>query len=193
MTGMTRASSAAGVETVAELVGIAAVLFADHPEQWRALRADRSKIPAAFVEVLRYDGPVEYGLRYTRSEVRLHDRTIPQGSFVLMLLASATRDERAIPDAGSFDIDRPHSGHNLGFGYGIDSCPGAAPARLEDRIALDALLDVMPEYTVGRAGLRRATVTDVAGWADVPVTGSPAEPRWWRHCRHHLLSDRAFR
>ncbi|MGV9927434.1 cytochrome P450 [Nocardia rhamnosiphila] len=159
----------AGAETVAKLVGIAAVLFADHPEQWRALRADRSKIPAAFEEVLRYDGPVQYDLRYTRTEVRLHDRTIPQGSYVLMLLASATRDEQAFPDAESFDIDRPHSGHNLGFGYGIHSCLGAALARLEGRIALDALLDVMPEYTVDRAGLRRATVTNVAGWANVPV------------------------
>lgn len=67
------------------------------------------------------------------------------------------------------DIDRPHSGHNLGFGYGIHSCLGAALARLEGRIALDALLDVMPEYTVDRSGLRRATVTNVAGWANVPV------------------------
>ncbi|WP_416564523.1 cytochrome P450 [Nocardia testacea] len=135
----------------------------------QTLRADRSKIPAAFEEVLRYDGPVQYDLRYTRSEVRLHDRTIPPGSYVLMLLASATRDERAFPDAGRFDIDRPHAGHNLGFGYGIHSCLGAALARLEGRIALDALLDVMPEYTVDRAGLHRATVTDVAGWANAPV------------------------
>lgn len=159
----------AGAETVAELVGIAAVLFADHPEQWQALRADRSKIPAAFEEVLRYDGPVQYDLRYTLRDVRLHDRTIPQGSYVLMLLASATRDDGAFPDADRFDIDRPRSGHNLGFGYGIHSCLGAALARLEGRIALDALLDVMPEYTVDRTGLRRATVTNVAGWANVPI------------------------
>lgn len=159
----------AGAETVAKFIGIAAVLFADHPEQWQALRADRSKIPGAFEEILRYDGPVQYDLRYTRRDVHLHDRTIPQGSYVLMLLASATRDEDAFHDAGRFDIDRPHSGHNLGFGYGIHSCLGAALARMEGRIALDALLDIMPEYTVDRAGLRRATTTNVAGWANVPV------------------------
>lgn len=159
----------AGAETVAKFIGIAAVLFADHPEQWRAMRADRSKIPGAFEEVLRYDGPVQYDLRYTRRDVHLHGRTIPQGSHVLMLLASATRDENAFHDAGRFDIDRAHSGHNLGFGYGIHSCLGAALARLEGQIALDALLDVMPEYTVDRTGLRRATTTNVAGWANVPV------------------------
>ncbi|MGW0180224.1 cytochrome P450 [Nocardia sp. NPDC003345] len=159
----------AGAETVAKLIGIATVLFADHPDQWAALRADRSRIPGAFEEVLRYDGPVQYDLRYTLRDVELHDRTIPRGSHVLMLLASATRDEDAFPDAGRFDIDRPHSGHNLGFGYGIHSCLGAALARLEGRIALDALLDVMPEFTLDREGLRRATVTNVAGWANVPV------------------------
>ncbi|MEU4315050.1 cytochrome P450 [Nocardia sp. NPDC024068] len=159
----------AGAETVAKLMGIATVLFADHPDQWQALRADRSRIPGAFEEVLRYDGPVQYDLRYTLRDVELHDRTIPQGSHVLMLLASATRDEDAFPDAGRFDIDRPHSGHNLGFGYGIHSCLGAALARMEGRIALDVLLDVMPEFTLDREGLRRATVTNVAGWANVPV------------------------
>lgn len=159
----------AGAETVAKLIGIATVLFADHPDQWAALRADRSRIPGAFEEVLRYDGPVQYDLRYTLRDIELHDRVIPEGSHVLMLLASATRDEQAFPDAGRFDIDRPHSGHNLGFGYGIHSCLGAALARMEGRIALDALLDVMPEFTLDREGLRRATVTNVAGWANVPV------------------------
>ncbi|MEU1983796.1 cytochrome P450 [Nocardia sp. NPDC019395] len=159
----------AGAETVAKLIGTATVLFADHPEQWQSMRADRSKIPGAFEEVLRYDGPVQYDLRYTLRDVHLHDRTIPQGSHVLMLLASATRDENAFHNAGRFDIDRPHSGHNLGFGYGIHSCLGAALARLEGRIALDALLDVMPEFTVDRTGLRRATTTNVAGWTNVPV------------------------
>ncbi|MEU1550383.1 cytochrome P450 [Nocardia sp. NPDC005745] len=159
----------AGAETVAKLLGNAAVIFADHPEQWRDLRRNRSKIPGAFEELLRYQGPVQYDLRYTLRAVHLHGRTIPRHSPVLMLLASANRDERAFPDADRFDIDRPHSGHNLGFGYGIHSCLGAALARLEGRIALDAMLDFMPEYEVDRAGLRKATQTSVAGWTNVPV------------------------
>lgn len=159
----------AGAETVAKVLGIAAVTFADHPDQWRALRADRSRVPDAFEELLRYDGPVQYDLRYTTRDVHLHDRTIPAGNHVMMLVASATRDERAFPDADRFDIFRPHSGHNLGFGYGIHSCLGAALARLEGRIALNALLDIMPEYELDRSGLHRATVTNVGGWTRVPV------------------------
>lgn len=159
----------AGAETVAKLLGTAAVLFADHPEQWRALRADRSLVPGAFEEVLRYDGPVQYDVRYTRRDVTLHGRTIPASSPVLMLLAAATRDPRAFPDADRFDITRPFSGHNLGFGYGIHRCLGAALARLEGRIALNVMLDLMPEYELDRSGLRRARVTSVAGWTHVPI------------------------
>ncbi|WP_019928579.1 cytochrome P450 [Nocardia sp. BMG111209] len=159
----------AGAETVAKVLGIATVVFADHPDQWQAMRADRSLIPGAFEELLRYDGPVQYDVRYSRRDITLHDRTIPAESPVLMLLASATRDPRSFTDAERFDITRPFTGNNLGLGYGIHRCLGAALARLEGRIALDAMLDLMPEYELDRSGLRRAHVTSVGGWTNVPV------------------------
>ncbi|MET8650890.1 cytochrome P450 [Nocardia aurea] len=159
----------AGAETVAKVIASAAVIFAEHQDQWQAMRADRTKIPGAFEELLRYEGPVQYDMRYTLRDVDIHDRTIPRGSAVLMLLASANRDERAFDEADRFDITRRFGGHNLGLGYGIHSCLGAALARLEGRIALDALLDFMPEFEVDRAGLTRTRETSVAGWATVPV------------------------
>ncbi|MGW4369323.1 cytochrome P450 [Nocardia takedensis] len=159
----------AGAETVAKVIASAAVIFAEHQDQWRALAADRTKIPGAFEELLRYEGPVQYDLRYTLRDVEIHDRIIPRGNAVLMLLASANRDERAFTDADRFDITRAFAGHNLGLGYGIHSCLGAALARLEGRIALNALLDFMPEFEVDRAGLTRSRETSVAGWATVPV------------------------
>lgn len=161
----------AGAETVAKLIGSAVVLFADHQDQWQSMHADRSKIPGAFEELLRYEGPVQYDLRYTMRDVHLHATTIPKDSPVLMLVASATRDERAFPDADRFDIDRRHSGHNLGFGYGIHSCLGAALARMEGRVALNALLDLIPRYEIDRAGLTRVKMSNVAGWSNVPVHG----------------------
>ncbi|MED5812118.1 cytochrome P450 [Mycolicibacterium sp. 050232] len=160
----------AGAETVTKLVGNAIVAFADFPEQWQALRADRSKIPAAIEELLRYEAPSQYQVRTTTRDVTLHGTTIPRGSVVLLLTAAATRDERMFGDPDRLDIGRERKmGFNLAFGYGVHSCLGAALARMESRIALDALLDVIPEYEVDRDGLRRVAMSNVCGWANVPV------------------------
>lgn len=160
----------AGAETVTKLVGNAIVAFADFPEQWQALRADRSKIPAAIEELLRYEAPSQYQVRTATRDVTLHGTTIPQGSVVLLLTAAATRDERMFPDPDRLEIDRERKmGFNLAFGYGVHSCLGAALARMESRIALDALLDVLPDYEVDRDGLRRVAMSNVCGWANVPV------------------------
>jgi cytochrome P450 len=159
----------AGAETVTKLIGNAAVIFAQHPDQWQKLREDRSKIPVAFEELLRYEAPTQYQLRYSTREVTLHGTTIPAGSVVMLINGSATRDERVFADADRFDIDRIPSGHNLNFGYGVHSCLGAALARAEGRIALDVMLDLMPDYQVDWAGVRRVAMANVAGWANVPI------------------------
>jgi cytochrome P450 len=159
----------AGAETVTKLLGNAAVIFAENPDQWRKLREDRSKIPFAFEELLRYEAPSQYQLRYSMRDVRLHGTTIPAGSVVMLINGSATRDERAFLDPDRFDIDRTPSGHNLNFGYGVHSCLGAALARMEGRIALDVMLDLMPDYEVDPAGLRRVAMANVAGWSNVPI------------------------
>lgn len=159
-----------GAETVTKLVGTAVVLFSQHRDQWQQLREDRSKIPAAVEEVLRFEGPVQYDCRYTMKPVELHGTTIPAGSAVMMLGAAANRDSRAFTDADIFDINRDRTeALNLGFGYGIHSCLGAALARLESSIALDRLLDFMPDYEVDHDKLRRVAMTSVAGYANVPV------------------------
>lgn len=160
----------AGAETVTKLVGTAVVLLSRHRDQWDQLRADRSKIPAAVDEVLRFEGPVQYDCRATTKDVHLHDTTIPAGSAVMLLGASANRDDRAFADAETFDINRDRTeAQNLGFGYGIHSCLGAALARMESAIALEHLLEVMPEYEVDYDNLRRVSMTSVSGYANVPV------------------------
>ena len=160
----------AGAETVTKLVGNAVVVFADNPDQWQKLKDDRDKIPAAFEELLRYEGPSQYQIRTTTRDVTLHDTTIPAGDPVLLINGSATRDERFFPDPDRFDIDRERKvGYNLNFGYGIHSCLGAALARMEGRIALEALIDLIPSYEIDRSGLQRVHMTNVCGWANVPV------------------------
>ena len=160
----------AGAETVTKLVGNAVVVFADNPDQWQKLKDDRDKIPAAFEELLRYEGPSQYQIRTTTRDVTLHDTTIPAGDPVLLINGSATRDERFFPDPDRFDIDRERKvGYNLNFGYGIHSCLGAALARMEGRIALETLIDLIPSYEIDRSGLQRVHMTNVCGWANVPV------------------------
>jgi len=160
----------AGAETVTKLIGNAIVAFADFPDEWQKLLDDRSKIPAAVEELLRYEPPSQYQVRTATRDVTLHDNTIPAGSSVLLVTGSATRDERMFPDPDRLDIDRERKmGFNLALGYGIHSCLGAALARMEGRIALEALLDMIPEYEVDRDGLRRVAMSNVCGWSNVPV------------------------
>ena len=165
----------AGAETVTKLIASAAVVFAQNRDQWKTLRENRDLIPAAFEELLRYEGPSQYDIRWSNVDVELHGTVIPKHKPVMLINGSATRDERVFPDADRFDITRQHSGHNLGFGYGIHSCLGAALARLEGRIAIDVLLDLIPEYDVDVTGLRRVKMPNVFGWGRVPV--SAAGPR----------------
>jgi cytochrome P450 len=160
----------AGAETVTKLVGNAAVTFARNPEQWQKLLDDRGMIPAAVEELLRYEPPVHYNVRRSMREVHLHDVTIPEGKPVFLLGASAHRDPDAFTDADTFDIDRDRTeAQNLGFGYGVHSCLGAALARMETAIALERLLDFMPRYQVMWDDCTRVAMQNVAGWSHVPV------------------------
>jgi cytochrome P450 len=160
----------AGAETVTKLVGNAPVVFARNPEQWQKLLDDRSKIPAAVEELLRYEAPSQYQVRCSLKEVQLHGVTIPAGKPVFLINGAANRDPAAWTDPDKFDIDRDRSeAQNLGFGYGIHSCLGAALARMESAIALEKLLDFMPRYEVDWQGCQRVHMQNVAGWQNVPV------------------------
>lgn len=160
----------AGAETVTKLLGSAMVTFARYPDQWQKLLDDRTKIPAAVEEMLRFDGPVHYNVRFTLKQAHLHDTVIPAGKPVFLMKAAANRDPRAFTDAHVFDIDRDRTeAQNLGFGYGIHSCLGAALARLETAVAVERLLDFMPRYEIQWAGLKRVQMANVAGYHHVPV------------------------
>lgn len=160
----------AGAETVTKLIGNAVVTFARHRDQWELLQDDRSKIGAAVEELLRYEPPAQYVVRYSMRDVHLHGGVIPAGKPVLLVVGSANRDETAFTDADAFDVERDRAeAQNIGLGYGVHSCLGAALARMESAIALDQLLDFMPEYEVVEDGLRRVAMTNVAGWSNVPV------------------------
>ncbi|WP_441961951.1 cytochrome P450 [Mycolicibacterium houstonense] len=170
ITGFATLLGGAGAETVTKLVGTAMVLFARHPEQWQKLLDDREKVSAAVEELLRYEGPVQYNVRYTLKEAHVPSGTIPAGKPVFLISAAANRDPDAFTDADTFDIERDRTeAQNLGLGYGIHSCLGAALARMESAIALEKLLDFMPRYEVKWDQLQRVHMQNVAGYSNVPV------------------------
>ena len=106
ITGFTSLLGGAGAETVTKLIGSAVVEFARSPDQWQKLLDDRSKIPAAVEELLRYVGPSQYNVRYSVKDVEVPSGTIPADKPVFLIGASADRDPRAFTDGETFDIDR---------------------------------------------------------------------------------------
>jgi cytochrome P450 len=159
----------AGTETVARLLGWAAVLLDQHPDQRADLAAHPDAIPNAVEELLRYEAPSPVQGRWLTREVELHGHTIPDRSKVLLLTGSAGRDERKYPDAHRFDVRRSFD-HHVSFGYGIHFCLGASLARLEGRIALEEVLARRPEWTVDHDAAVRLHTSTVRGWVNVPVT-----------------------
>jgi cytochrome P450 len=160
--------SGAGNETTNRLIGWMGKVLADHSEQRRELVADRSLVPNAIEELLRFEPPTPHVARHVTRDVELHGQTVPAGSAMMCLSGSANRDDRQYPDADRFDIHR-EIGQHLTFGYGIHFCLGAALARLEGRVALDEVLKRFPEWQVDRENAKRAPTSTVRGWDSLPV------------------------
>jgi cytochrome P450 len=134
---------AAGHNTTSNLISSAVFDLLSHGH-WEALVADSTRIPAAIEEVLRYDTPVVGWLRETAQDAVVGDVKIDVGQRVLLLLGSANHDERRHADGSRFDIDRADPGDHLSFSQGRHFCPGAALARVQARIAIQALVESLP-------------------------------------------------
>jgi cytochrome P450 len=130
----------AGNETTRDLISSGLLAFADHPGQWGRLVADRGLVPSAVEEMLRWSTPVVSFMRTATIDTELRGVPIAGGDPVLMLFASANRDEDAFgAGAGVFEVDR-HPNPHLAFGQGNHFCLGAALGRLEGRVVLEELL-----------------------------------------------------
>jgi cytochrome P450 len=158
----------AGAETVTKLVGNAVILFARNPNEWKKVLDDPDKAPVAVEEILRFWPPSQYQGRFSLEESLYSGVTVPAGYPTILVTGSATRDERFYDCPDVFDIDRPPS-QAIGFGYGIHSCLGAALARMESRIAITELARRWPKYEVDESGCQRVHMSNVAGYAHVPV------------------------
>jgi cytochrome P450 len=158
----------AGSETVTKLIGNGVVQFDEHPDQWQRVLDDPGAIVGAVEEILRFQPPSQYQGRFATRDVTFEGGTIPAGSPTLLLTGAATRDPREYDRADEFDITR--SGHaTLPFGWGPHVCLGAWLARLESRVALEELRRRWPHFEVDTSGLRRVTMSNVAGFSNVPI------------------------
>ena len=160
--------AAAGNETTTRLIGWAGSVLAQHPDQRKELAEDRSLVPNAIEELLRYESPSPVQSRYVTKDVEHYGHTVAGGSVMVLLTAAANRDEREFPDPDRFDINRK-IGHHLAFGYGVHFCLGASLARLEGRVALDEILQRFPSWDVDWDNAVAARTSTVRGWESLPV------------------------
>lgn len=131
----------AGNETTRNLISAGLVALAEHPDQWQRLVDDRSLIPAAVEELLRWTTPVISFLRTATRDTEVGGQPVQADEPLLLLYASANRDEEAFgPTAGHLDVGREPNAQ-LAFGFGEHFCIGAALARLEGRIVFEELLE----------------------------------------------------
>jgi cytochrome P450 len=158
----------AGNETTARLIGWTGKLLGEHPDQRREIAADRSLVPQAIEEILRFEAPSPVQARYVAHDVEHYGQTVPEGGVMLLLNGSANRDERRFADGERFDLHR-EIGQHLSFGYGLHFCLGAALARLEGRVALDEVLQRWTDWEVDYEHAVMAHASTARGWAQLPV------------------------
>jgi cytochrome P450 len=163
----------AGNETTRTLISGGAEALARHPDQRAALIADRTLLAGAVEEMLRWVTPIQAFGRTAVADTEVAGTKVAAGEFVVLLYASANRDEHVFgPTADGFDVARPSLPTHLAFGFGEHVCIGASLARLESRIFFEELLNRYPEYQL--AGPPEYTVsTLVSGARSLPVRLSP--------------------
>ena len=171
----------AGSEPPRNAIAHGLLALAEHPDQWKALREDRSLIPGAVEEMLRWSSPTPYNRRTATRDIEVGGKLIKAGEKVTFWWASANRDESVFTDPHTFDIRRDPNPH-LAFGFGTHDCMGAALGRLELRLILEALLDRVGELrTTGPVRWARSNKHTVilnmpVAYGDVTPVAAPPLP-----------------
>lgn len=162
---------APSLDTTISAISSALRLFALHPEHWDEIRADRDLIPNAFNEVVRYEAPLRAFSRRAAHDTTIAGTEIPRGARVVVLYASANRDEDVWDKPETFDIHRD-AGRHLGFGHGTHGCAGQGLARLEGQALLNALADRVERIELtGEPTWARNNI--IRGLSSLPLTLHP--------------------
>ncbi|MFC9552192.1 cytochrome P450 [Rhodococcus sp. NPDC056960] len=159
----------AGNETTTKLLGNALYWGFRYPAEARHVFDDASRVPEWVEETLRFDTSSQMVARTAAVDLDFHDRTIPAGDKVLILIGSANRDSAVFEDADAYRIGRDTSNKLASFGGGTHFCLGAHMARLEARIALTELVTRIDDYDIDEANSVRVHSTNVRGFATLPM------------------------
>lgn len=138
------------------------------PEEFNKVKADRSKIPNAVAEIIRWQTPLAFMRRTTTRDVDLAGTVIPKGERVLMWYASGNRDESVFENADVLDVDRTNARQHLSFGFGVHRCMGNRVAELQLRILWEEMLERYSQIEVVGAPIR-AISNFVRGYTHLPV------------------------
>jgi cytochrome P450 family 142 subfamily A polypeptide 1 len=145
-------------------------------DRWETLRRDRSLVPTAVEEMLRWVSPIKNMARTATRDVELAGQTIPAGEKVLLLYPSANRDEAAFENPNEFDIRRTPNEH-VAFGFGAHFCLGAPLARLELRVIVEELLERLPDLSLADAEEpAHRPANFVGGYETLRVRFTPTPP-----------------
>ncbi|HUI02845.1 MAG TPA: cytochrome P450 [Acidimicrobiales bacterium] len=167
--------SVAGNETTRNLMSGAMVAFSEFPDQWEKLRADRSLLPGAIEEMLRYVTPVMNFRRQTTEPLDIAGQHIEADEKVVFFHVSANRDETVFAEPGRFDIERSPNPHMAFGGGGPHFCLGANLARMEIRVMFEHLLDRLPDLHVS-GEVERLQSNFINGVKHLPVRFSASAP-----------------
>ncbi len=158
----------AGHETTTRLISNGMILLLNHPEQLARLQSEPELIPNAIEEILRFEPPVQLMPRFALEDFEFNGRKLKKNQMFLVSIASANRDEKANPNPDVFDVSRKEISH-VSFGYGIHLCLGLSLARLEGKIAIEALITRFPDMTLAEQDLEWGTNLFVRGTTHVHV------------------------
>ena len=145
----------AGVETTFRSTGNLLLLLLSHPDQLEAVRTDRGLVPQAIEEALRFEIPLTLINRIAKVDTEIGGVPVPTGSTVMIMLGAANRDETRYPEPDRFDIFRSDPKPHISFGLGPHSCLGLNLARMEMRVALNLLLDRLPNLRLDPAAVNQ--------------------------------------
>lgn len=163
----------AGNETTTNWIANTALLLDRHADARALLAREPVRLPIALEEALRFDPPLQGLERVAREDLTIAGENVAKGEKLLLLLASANRDEQRFEDAARFDIARTPNAH-LSFGLGTHFCLGASLARLEARIAWEELLRRVPDFAI-KGPVERLPSSVFRGVLSVPVE-FPVQP-----------------